>query len=67
VLPMLTPTLSSSGALGELRMRTEPYLQTLLPLSLSLEILAVPVLSFLGAWFGLWPQLHSKRLVTVGV
>ncbi|MDB4979007.1 MAG: cell division transport system permease protein [Candidatus Peribacteria bacterium] len=63
LLPTVFPVLASEGVFSGLRAQVDPLLRTFLPAFLSLELIIAPVLAFVGAWFGMRPQLRSRQLV----
>lgn len=65
LLPTLIPALQAGGAFDPLRQAAEPVLRHLLPATIGLEIIFAPLLGIMGAAFGLWPQLTSRKLVAV--
>ncbi len=64
-LPVFLPALRPDGAFGALRLAAEPVLRRMLPVTVAIQLLLAPVLGVLGAAFGIWPQLTSRKLVAV--
>lgn len=62
VFPFVFPSLVTNGALGLLTVQIGELLGTWLPVLLVLEILAIPLLSLLGAWLGMHRHLRIPRL-----
>jgi cell division protein FtsX len=62
VLPTLIPALAAGGAFASLRLEVEQLLQAYAPIIFLIELFAIPVLAFVGAWLGMRPQLKTSRL-----
>lgn len=62
VLPVLVPALSGSGALAPFFSAARPLLATALPLALTLEFLAAPLLAAAGVWLGIRPSLQETTV-----
>lgn len=62
ILPLAIPALGPTGPFRELNAQLSSLLPLWLPLVFALELLAAPVLSFLGAYLGMRPQMRRGQL-----
>ena len=62
-LPQVVPAITQQGSLQAIGEEIEILIRTRAPTILLIELLAIPVIGWIGAWLGIMPKINSRSLV----